>query len=91
MTTHPIEIEGLPPGWEVTKIRVVNPTARREFPDPPDYIAIVTVAETKSKQRRIVLEETEEDNIKNVGGYVTQWFGSFGVFSEPKIWRIKEE
>lgn len=92
---YEIEIEGLPDGWKAIAIRPpVNDI---------DYIAIdkntVTKAKghwdqpmpilEKIKPRRIVLEETMEDNRFVNGVYSEQYFDDdrLVLYNQPKIWR----
>ena|SRR5690348_8378116 len=103
MSKHQIEIEGLPDGWEAVAYRYIK---KGDF-----YFDGVTVEHAntdfdcpwlivqKTKPRRIVLEETEEERSVSYGdwfetdeGLIKQWdredVGSLGCF---KIWRQVKE
>jgi len=97
MTTHTIDIEGLPEGWEVKRIGVpVDTECYVANGDVVSFMAGVTVPVVriivqKSKPRRIVLEETDEKTdpllyqpIKIEGLCVL-------MVAHNKIWRVKEE
>lgn len=98
MTKHTIEIEGLPEGWEAVAFRVPDQSeyyfgrhgldqATDEWPDRPAAIIL-----QKIKPHRIVLEETEQDNIKHDGKWCNQHFRDGLILTQqPKYWRIKEE
>ena len=92
-----IEIEGLPAGWKAVAYRV--PKGNIEFvfienvvrkAKPQDKKCLIV---EKIQPHRIVLEETDEDNLKYTCGlYANQVFGNgVHVADQPKIWRIKEE
>lgn len=89
MTTHTIEIEGLPEGWEAKPIKLPNML----MGSGGELYADVVITLQKTKPRRIVLEETEEDNVMDGRYWKDQGFaqGKVLVVSQPKIWRIKEE
>lgn len=86
MTTHAIEIEGLPEGYEIKRIYTCN----HKLTEQTEKIGCVVELQ-KSKPRRIVLEETEEETdpllyqpIKIDGLCVL-------MVAHNKIWRVKEE
>jgi len=87
MTTHTVDIEGLPEGWEVNTIEI----DAKQFPGPPFNTVSATVHLRKTKPSRIVLEETDEETdpllyqpIKIDGLCVL-------MVAHNKIWRVKEE
>lgn len=102
---YQIDIEGLPEGWEPVAVRLPTPEdsvlkshgrvnhwaqlsdAERITPQ------IILVQLPKTKPRRIVLEETGEDNVSDGKYYKDQGFmvGKVLVVSQPKIWRVVEE
>ena len=61
MPKFEIEVEGLPEGWDVKKLRIVSQNVREINPNHPDYNPVITDAifhcdliVQKSKPRRIV-------------------------------------
>lgn len=85
---HTIDIEGLPEGYEVSEVELKTKHVWREN----EIFAIDAVIHLKKKQpRRIVLEETAEDNKSGVLGPNTQQFGDVYIVNQKKIWRIVED
>lgn len=97
MTTeqlHTISIPGLPDGWCGVAYRLPKigeyflfhglvETAECDY-DENEYIIL-----EKIQPRRIVLEETGEDNMKLDNGELATQFISLP--SSPKIWQVVEE
>ncbi len=90
MTTHRIDIEGLPKGWELVK---VNGEAEKGYlDDEGNRHMMAEIILQKSKPRRIVIEETGEYNKTDRHGDLhDQQLGHGIVISSEMIWRIKEE
>lgn len=86
MTTHNIEIEGLPEGYKAIAITPIGNI------DSSCSMSSILHLE-KIPPRRIVLEETEEDNEMDGKFYKDQGFmqGKVLVVSQPKIWREVKE
>lgn len=92
MTQQTIEVEGLPEGWKAVAYR---------RPYPQEYILKSEGAMKvrirgeqpwliieKIQSRRIVLEETEEDNgLDKFGDPIEQQFGNGVVIYSEKIWK----
>ena len=93
---HEIEIEGLPEGWRAVAYR------RPVFGEYYFYNDDIQQGRTgsgqfliveKIKPRRIVIEETGEDNIRYTSGHYANQCISRGVYvaDQPKIWREVKE
>ena len=82
---HTIEIEGLPEGYNVESVKITH----SHVMDGGIMLAVVNVK--KKQPRRIVLEETTEDNKSGVLGPNTQQFGDVYIVNQKKIWRIVED
>lgn len=99
MTKHTIEIEGLPEGWEAVAYRVAVPNIEYTVTDDMEpmlcqmEINYPTLIVQKTKPRRVVLEETDADNIRYTSGFYANQVITAGIYvaDQPKIWRIKEE
>ena len=99
MTKHTIEIEGLPEGWEAVAYRVAVPNIEYTVTDDMKpmlcqmEINYPTLIVQKTKPRRVVLEETDADNIRYTSGFYANQVITAGIYvaNQPKIWRIKEE
>ncbi len=99
MTTHKINIEGVPEGWEVVAYRKLNysedvyiwlPTHGQPFKCNDNFWQQWVFIVQKTKPRRIVLEETGELN--TLGSYCMFANDSIQVAGKGKyLWRIKEE
>ena len=96
MTKQTIEVE-VPEGWRVKEYRMPNKGdyfwhQNRVCVASSSFIDQRLIIE-KTPPRRIVLEETDEDNLKYTSGfYANQVFGNgVHVAEKKKIWRIKEE
>lgn len=101
-TKHDIEIEGLPEGWRAVAYR---PPAKGEFffCHEHTYIQIASfdfskfdlrLIVQKIKPCRLVLEETDQDNIRYRSGHYANQCIAPGIYvaDQPKIWReVKEE
>lgn len=98
MTTHTIEIEGLPEGWEAVAYRKVKPGESYYYAgqiySTNEHMQCIggehLIVQKKTKPRRIVLEETEEETDRNP----RQGFNigdTHILIASNKIWRIKEE
>lgn len=87
MTTHTVDIEGLPEGWEVNTIKI----DAKQFPGPPFNTVSATVHLRKTKPSRIVLEETGEESDAFRDQEITLNTMKLKVIGANKIWRIKEE
>lgn len=94
MTTHKIDIEGLPEGWKVVAIRkpikgeyIFHLDQISKYLDLPIGIKVCHIIVEKTKQRRIVLEETDELNPNYVPGFITE----FKVLNGKRIWREVKE
>lgn len=97
MTTeqHTITIPGLPDGWRAVAYRY--PFNKDEYIFAGDEVRFAMTFDfafkhliiEKIKPRRIVLEETEEDQPPNE----SQWLldHKIGVFNQEKKWRLVEE
>ena len=95
---HEIEIEGLPEGWEPVAFRkpkedeyiFCNDTGR--VAHSIQRIPAIRLIVKKKQPRRIVLEETDEDNIKHNNSWCSQHFTRGLILTQqPKRWReIKE-
>ena len=89
---YEIEIEGLPEGWEPVAIRKQKLGEHifcldTGFVVPADHRTPKAHLIVKKKQpRRIVLEETEADNILPY-----QAFPGITLYNKEKIWRIVED
>ena len=96
-TTHTIQIEGLPEGWEVKGVRIVDPSIILINPKHPGYRLSITdcmfeceLIVQKTKPRKIVLEETEEMRQVHEGEYyfdpllnkVVVWLGAYKKVSD---------
>lgn len=97
---HEIEIEGLPEGWRAVAFRV--PKEGEYFITPSGLLMLAEdgsiidgrLIVQKTKPRRIVLEETEEDNkhLLNSPMYANQWVNlDILLVNQPKIWRVVKE
>lgn len=80
---HNVEIEGLPEGWEVTEM-VIHPDDSNDYPEWKQ----ATVKIQKTKPRRIVLEETEEDAKTT---HFIKYGNVFLHIESDKIWRMVVE
>ena len=83
---HTIEIEGLPEGYEVKNIKVTEK-------QPWDNGSIAALIYVKKKQpRRIVLEETSEENhLYESGQYAAFSAGKFVISGVRNKWREAKE
>ena len=83
---HTIEIEGLPEGYEVKNIKVTEK-------QPWDNGSIAALIYVKKKQpRRIVLEETDEENYLYKSGQCAAFSaGEFVISGTRNKWRIVED
>lgn len=96
---HEIEIEGLPEGWKAVAYRV--PAVHEYIFDQEAGIVVKSILRTpiirliveKIPPRRIVLEETEEDNQIDGGSgiFYLQDFKDIKLWNQPKIWREVKE
>lgn len=98
MTQQTIEIEGLPEGWKAVSYRcpesgeyylenngiVIKHTGcKQKFP----WIIV-----EKIQPRRVVLEETKEDNKRSGLGFLSQQFSSgITIYDAHKIWKEVKE
>lgn len=90
---HTIEVEGLPEGWEAVAYR--NPIDKDETilydgkPTSPKGLMNRPWLIIKTKQpRRIVLEETDEENYRYVSGqYKSYNAGEFILSGTRYVWR----
>ncbi len=98
MSKHEIDIKGLPEGWEPVAYRY--PIGNIEYVFVDDEIRQAKPTDKRCllvrivQQRRIVLEETGEDNIRYTSGHYANQCIARGVYvaDQPKIWReVKEE
>lgn len=96
---HGIEIEGLPEGWEPVAFRCPKDGESYVGYDGKVIISLSTndlhgprLIVKKKQPRRIVLEETDEDNIKHNNSWCSQHFTRGLILTQqPKRWReIKE-
>lgn len=95
MTTHTIEIEGLPEGWKAVAIKLEE----LEGSDSEHAIYIAKVIAEKIQPRRIVLEETGEERSVSYGDWYEDEDGnvinylnkSFGTRKTYKIWKEVKE
>lgn len=81
---HTIEIEGLPENIEIESAEINTPIS-----SVYDGMSIGVILKTKPKKkqpRRIVLEETDEDNILPY-----QAFPGITLYNKKKIWHIVED
>lgn len=78
MTTHTVDIEGLPEGWEVNTIKI----DAKQFPGPPFNTVSATVHLRKTKPREITLVEVEQ------GKHTVAFVDDANMWT---YWRIKEE
>lgn len=86
---HTIEIEGLPEGWEAVDFRIASnenviDCGEVIFVTGPTKFPCLVVK--KKQPRRIVLEETDEDNILPY-----QAFPGITLYNKKKIWHIVED
>lgn len=88
MSKHTIEIEGLPEGWEVSNrgIEINRELVRNESAGVMQMAA--TVFLQKTKQRRIVLEETGE--VSRMTHFINTGDVQLHIQSD-KIWREVKE
>lgn len=90
-TKHEIEIEGLPEGYEVSKVTVEEHGITRTWKEGKRMAVKAEIKLRKIKPRRIVLEETEESNTITSGIWDLQRVAGLKIWHEPKIWREVEE
>lgn len=95
---YEIEIEGLPEGWEPVAYRHIRPDDEHvliegEIRAASNVNNLYEQLIVKKKQpRRIVLEETDEDNIKNDNSWCSQHFTRGLILTkQPKRWREVKE
>ena len=98
MTTeqkHTITIPGLPEGWRAVAYRrpvsgeyyFYNDDIQRGTTGSGQFLIV-----EKIKPRRIVLEETDEENVCDPDdGWKDQWFDDMCLSCQEKIWRVVEE
>lgn len=91
---HTISIPGLPDGWRAVAYRYPKEGEYFLWEMKPtlsecDYQEITHLIIEKIQPRRIVLEETGEDNMKLDNGELATQFISLP--SSPKIWQVVEE
>lgn len=92
MTTeqlHTIKIDGLPDGWQAVEARIDTMSNVSYMGDDGNQYIIAKLKLEKIQPRRIVLEETGEDNMKLDNGELATQFISLP--SSPKIWQVVEE
>ena len=94
---HEIEIEGLPEGWEPVAFRVPVKgdsiiSFSGELQRVPGSYTQPRLIVKKKQPRRIVLEETEEENLKVGNAYQYQCPVDYlTLYNQPKIWREVKE
>jgi len=92
-----IEIEGLPEGWEPVAFRVPHHGEYVLFKGNVEKIngkgEVERLIIKKKQPRRIILEETDADNVIVVNGDVYQYqsFRDGTLYNKHKIWRIVED
>ena len=86
---HTIEIEGLPEGWEIEKCDIKGDISSNDASFK--YInAVIRI--TKKQPRRIVLEETDEENhLYESGQYAAFSAGKFVISGVRNKWREVNE
>lgn len=96
MTQQTIEIEGLPEGWKAVAYRC--PRNYEKFFDGEEIhtagadMAFGHLIVEKIQPRRIVLEETEQDNKRSGLGFLSQQFSSgITIYDAHKIWKEVKE
>lgn len=96
MTTHQIEIEGLPDGWKPVAYRYPNPKekvfdGKQVFTTGTFHVNQAYLIVEKIHQRRVVLEETEESS-GGICQVVMQENNLQVVIAGNNIWReVKED
>jgi len=87
---YEIEIEGLPEGWEPVAIRMPHNGEYVLFKGNVEEVdgdgEVERLVVKKKQPRRIVLEETDEDNILPY-----QAFPGITLYNKKKIWHIVED
>ncbi len=92
---HTIEIEGLPEGWEPVAFRVPEPGEYFFIDGNVEFSVIASLPYLiikKKQPRRIVLEETSEENyLYKSGQYASFSVGEFVIAGAKNKWRIVED
>ena len=87
---HTIEIEGLPEGWEIEKCDIKGDISSNDASFK--YINAVIKITKKQQRRRIVLEETDEENhLYESGQYAAFSAGKFVISGVRNKWREVNE
>lgn len=91
-TKQTIEVEGLPEGCEAVSV-MFEPNYFNKYTGDDGYIYFEAKVKVKKiKPRRIVLEETGEDNIKVVGEWYRQCFSNGVILQgQAKLWKEVKE
>lgn len=83
---HTIDIEGLPEGYNIESVKITHSNVM----DGGVMLAVVNVK--KKQPRRIVLEETSEENhLYESGQYASFSVGEFVITGTRNKWRIIED
>ena len=87
---YEIEIEGLPEGWEIEKCDIKGDISSNDASFK--YINAVIKITKKQQRRRIVLEETDEENhLYESGQYAAFSAGKFVISGVRNKWREVNE
>jgi len=94
MTNQTIKVEGLPEGWKAVEIRVDPDQYNKYIGDDGFMYWKAKIKMEKIQPRRIVLEETEEENPRYTSGlHETQFLanGDVRIHNLKKKWREVKE